>query len=116
MATKKRQGSTASPGPAKRSSSSPRRAPRRPNPGSFAVGKRARNRRLYWNRGVEQWQLVGLITRRSLVRIQAPQPPSQVLVEVHRLRTSGDVVPFLPARPSLPGHQEAAAILREGNE
>ena len=25
-------------------------------------------------RGVEQWQLVGLITRRSLVRIQPPLP------------------------------------------
>ena len=29
-----------------------------------------------YHRGVEQWQLVGLITRRSLVRIQPPLPKS----------------------------------------
>ena len=29
-------------------------------------------------RGVEQWQLVGLITRRSLVRIQPPLPKPQL--------------------------------------
>ena len=29
-----------------------------------------------YQRGVEQWKLVGLITRRSLVRIQPPLPMS----------------------------------------
>ena len=38
--------------------------------------ERAKALQLY--RGVEQWQLVGLITRRPLVRIQPPLPTQRV--------------------------------------
>ncbi len=61
--------------------------PRHPEP-----GRETRQRRWYWRdarresrsvrpteRGVEQWQLVGLITRRSVVRIHPPLPHQQAV-------------------------------------
>ena len=60
---------------------------RGPTPFHPEPGRETRQRRRYWrdarwesrsvrhiHRGVEQWQLVGLITRRSVVRIHPPLP------------------------------------------
>src|SRR5205807_6853408 len=46
-----------------------------PYPVSVRLAEGPLTARYTFPRGVEQRQLVGLITRRSLVRIQAPQPP-----------------------------------------
>jgi hypothetical protein len=63
---------------------------RGPTPFHPEPGRETRQRRRYWrldrwetrsvrhsHRGVEQWQLVGLITRRSMVRIHPPLPVSK---------------------------------------
>ena len=60
---------------------------RGPTPFHPEPGRETQPRRRYWrldrwetrsvrhsHRGVEQWQLVGLITRRSMVRIHPPLP------------------------------------------
>ena len=51
------------------------------------------DRRLYLKiaqRGVEQWQLVGLITRRSLVQIQPPLPIFEAKIPRNHKKVSGD--------------------------